>query len=189
MFQGAEGLGRMGEFAQRAGLTDAAAMEAIGAQRQGMDQASLDLAYQDFLEQRELPFERLGFMSNIIRGIPYSRATQRTDVGPASVYQPSPLSQIIGGYGVYRGLNPRETAEGGYIEGDYEDVSEYGEGGYVDPKGYAEGGLTSFFQRYMPTFSKWAAALRPSIGQGVGAEEKFRDPPGGKFLKLEHKQD
>jgi hypothetical protein len=124
MFQGAEGMARLGEFAQQAGLTDAAALEAIGAQRRGLEQGSLDLAYQDFLEQRDLPFERLGFMSDVIRGLPYSRATQRQDYGPASVYQPSPLSQLVGGYGVYRGLT---DAEGGYVDED--DVQEYGIGG------------------------------------------------------------
>jgi hypothetical protein len=123
MYQGAEGMGRLGEFAQRAGMTDAAAMEAVGAQRRGLEQGSLDLAYQDFVEQRDLPFERVGFMSDTIRGLPYSRAQQRTDVGPASVYQPSPLSQLVGGYGVYRGLT--DQAEGGYIDPE----QEYGIGG------------------------------------------------------------
>ena len=124
LYQGAEGMGRMGEAAQRMGLLDAASLEAIGAQRRGLEQGSLDLAYQDFLEQRDLPWQRIGQMSEVIRGIPPSfvpRATQRTDVGPAQVYQPSPLSQLVGGYGVYRGLT---EAEGGYI-----DPEEYGIGG------------------------------------------------------------
>ncbi len=191
MFMGAEGLGRMGEAAQGMGLRDAAAMETIGQQRQGMDQASLDLAYQDFLEQRNLPFERVGFMSDVIRGLPSpGRTISRTDVGPASIYQPSPLSQMVGAYGVYRGLNeaeggyvyPKEHAEGGYIEGDFEEIDGYQMGGLARAAG-------SFFEKYTPTFSKWAKALMPKIGQGVGVEQKFSDPPGGKFLKLDHKQD
>lgn len=135
MFQGAEGLGRMGEAAQQMGLTDAAALEGIGAQIQGLDQRALDLAYQDFLEQRQLPFDRLAFMSDIIRGIQVPRTTTRTDVGPAQVYQPSPLSQLVGAYGVYRGLNPGGQAEGGYIEGEWEEVPYFAEeGGYASPK-------------------------------------------------------
>lgn len=128
LYQGADVMGRMGESTQQMGMTDAAALEAIGAQRRQLEQGSLDLGYQDFLEQRDLPWDRLGKMSEIIRGIPPSfvpRASTRTDVGPASVYQPSPLSQLIGGYGVYRGMNPRGEAEGGYI----------------DPEGYGIGGL------------------------------------------------
>jgi hypothetical protein len=177
MYAGAEGLGRMGEAAQRMGLTDAAAMEAIGAQMQGLDQRSLDLAYQDFLEQRDLPFQRLGFMSNLIRGLPYDRAITRTDVGPADVYQPSPLSQIVGAYGVYRGLNPQGSAEGGYIEGEWEEVPEYAEGGYASPKAFAEGGLAEyargggvrgFFQKYFPTFSRWVSNIVPNPGDNIG---------------------
>ena len=139
MYQGAEGMGRLGEASQRMGAFDAATLEAIGAQKRQLEQGSLDLGYQDFLEQRDLPWQRLGQMSEIIRGIPPSfvpRATQRTDVGPASVYQPSPLSQLVGGYGVYRGLTDR--AEGGYIDGDG-----YAGGGYIYPEEYGIGGLAT----------------------------------------------
>lgn len=128
LYAGAEGLGRMGAEEQRMGAMDAATLEAIGAQRRGLEQGSIDLAYQDFLEQRDLPWQRLGQMSELIRGLPPSfvpRSTTRTDVGPASVYQPSPLSQLVGGYGVYRGITG--DAEGGYI--DANDRQEYGIGG------------------------------------------------------------
>lgn len=143
MFMGAEGLGRMGEAAQQMGLTDAASMEAIGQQTRGMDQASLDLAYADFLEQRQLPFDRASWMSEIIRGLPpQGRTTTRTDVGPASVYQPSPLSQLAGAYGVYRGLQNPQGAEGGYmVDGEFEDVTDYAEGGYASPKGALEAAM------------------------------------------------
>jgi len=142
MYRGAEGLTSLGSEAQRMGLTDAAAMEGIGAQQQGQTQRSLDLAYQDFLEQRNLPFDRLAFMNQVVRGLPMDRFQTREDYGPASVYQPSPLSQIVGAYGVYRGMNPQQpaqTAEGGYI-----DTDDYAEGGYASPKGYAEGGLAQY---------------------------------------------
>jgi hypothetical protein len=141
MYQGAAGVAGLGAESQRMGAFDAATLEAIGAQRRGLEQGSMDLAYQDFLEQRELPWTRLGQMSEIIRGIPPSfvpRATQRTDVGPAQVYQPSPLSQLVGGYGVYRGLTG--DAEGGYIRGALRD---YADGGYVDEPEYGIGGLAT----------------------------------------------
>lgn len=181
MYQGAEGLGRMGESASGMGYMDASAMQNIGQQQQGMDQASLDLAYQDFLEQRNLPFERLGFMSDIIRGLPMDRVQTRTDYGPASIYQPSPLSQAVGAYGVYRGMNPRETAEGGYIEDDY------AEGGYAYPKALAEGGYypeqefgigglaTAAWKKMYGLgksawggLSRWAQSLRPDPTDSIG---------------------
>ena len=125
--RGGAQLGALGEAAQTMGLRGAAAEEAVGAQRQQMGQAGLDLAYQDFQEQRDLPFDRLGFMSNIIRGMPYSRQVETQQRGPASIYQPSPLSQIVGGYATYRGLTGEDSpfrARGGYVRG-------YAKGGLV----------------------------------------------------------
>ena len=124
---GAERLGALGEFAQRAGVTDAATLESIGQSQQAQEQASLDLAYRDFQEQRDLPMARTGFMSEIIRGLPPSAvpsAMQTTEVGPASIYQPSPLSQIAGAYGVYKGLSP---PPGGIARGGR--VRRYNQGG------------------------------------------------------------
>jgi hypothetical protein len=176
LYQGAQGVAGLGAEAQRMGALDAATLEAIGAQRRGLEQGSMDLAYQDFLEQRDLPWQRIGQMSEVIRGLPPSfvpRATQRTDVGPASVYQPSPLSQLVGGYGVYRGLTG-DRAEGGYI-----DAEDYGLGGMV--RGGAEE-LFGLGKRAAGALSSWARSLYPDPGRHVGVEE-------GDLLKLEHKQD
>ena len=125
--RGGAQLGALGEAAQGLGLQGAGALEAIGAQRRGLGQAGLDLAYQDFQEQRDLPFQRLGFMSNIIRGMPISEQYQTTDRGPASIYQPSPFSQMVGGAALYKGLT--------------EDDGIFARGGYI--RGYAKGGLVT----------------------------------------------
>lgn len=205
MYQGAEGLGMLGSEAQRMGLTDAAAMEGIGAQQQGQTQRSMDLAYQDFLEQRNLPFDRLAFMNQIVRGLPMDTFTTRSDYGPADVYQPSPLSQIVGAYGVYRGMNPRE-AEGGYI-----DVDDYAEGGYAYPKVMAEGGYipeqeysigglaTAAWKKMYGLgksawggLSAWAQNLRPdptdSIGV-LGGHTLANEDASKKNIELRWKQD
>lgn len=136
------GLGAMGQFgalgeaAQQMGLRDAAALEAVGQQQQQLGQRGMDLAYQDFLEQRNLPFERLGFMSNIVRGLPYAQQQTTQQYGPASTYQPSPLSQLIGGYSAMRGLGLTGGGGGGSAEG-----------GYIDRRpGYAEGGLVAVIE-------------------------------------------
>jgi hypothetical protein len=110
--QGAQQVGGLGQMAQQMGLTDAATMEAIGAQKQQMGQTSLDLAQRDFQEQKDLPFDRLQFMQSMLQGTPYSTQTQRTDVGPADIYQPSGLAQIAGAYGTYKGMT---EARGGRI--------------------------------------------------------------------------
>jgi hypothetical protein len=115
--QGAEQMGGLGQMAQTMGLRDAGTMGAIGAEKQQMTQASLDLAQRDFQEQKDLPFDRLQFMQSMLQGTPYSTQTQRTDVGPADIYQPSGLAQIAGAYGTYKGLVPE--ARGGHIRRRY----------------------------------------------------------------------
>jgi len=106
-------MGALGEAAQQLGLRGAAGLEAIGSAQQGQTQRNLDLAYRDFLEQREYPRETADWMSAIIRGMPYSRATQVTDVGPSAVYQPSPLAQIASAVGTVKGLQNLGQARGG----------------------------------------------------------------------------
>ena len=135
-------IGALGEAAQAMGMRDIGLLEAIGQQEQQLGQRGMDLAYQDFLEQRDLPFQRLGFMSDIIRGLPAPRTMTTTETGPSPVYQPSPLSQAIGAYGVYRGL--RGDAKGGYKK-------KYQIGGPVF------GGL-----------SRAAMQLRPDFGRTIG---------------------
>ena len=213
MFAGAEGLGRMGEAAQRMGLADAAAMADIGEQIRGLDQRSLDLAYQDFLEQRDLPFDRLAFMNQIIRGLPMDRAQTRTDVGPADVYQPSGLSQLVGAYGTYRGLT---EAEGGYIEpgalehytdGDITDefkheYDDYAEGGYAYPKGFADGGLARYaaggsilgrmFGGAPQFISTWVDKIVPNLAERIGSlsgKKLYQDTSEDDEIELQWKQD
>ena len=127
--RGGAQLGALGEAAQGLGLRGAGALEAIGGQRQQMGQRSADLAYQDFLEQRDLPMERVGFMSDIVRGLPMGQRLTTTERGPADVYQPSGLAQIAGAYGTIKGLT--EEARGGYI------------------RGYAKGGLARIREMMM----------------------------------------
>lgn len=122
--QGANQLGQLGEQSSKLGALDAASLESIGASRQGLAQRSLDTAYGDFKEERDLPLSRTAYMSDIIRGLPASAiggTKSTTEVGPASIYQPSGLSQIAGAYGVYKGL---KEARGGYVNA--------AEGGYID---------------------------------------------------------
>jgi len=61
-----------------------------GTQQQAQEQAGMDIAYQDFLNQQRYPYQQLEFMSNILRGTPMGTTT--------SLYAPtaSPLSQLAG---------------------------------------------------------------------------------------------
>jgi hypothetical protein len=85
----------LGQKEQALGLTGAAALETTGAQQQGMNQRNLDLAYQDFQKQTQYPQEQIGFLSNIVRGLPSGGSTstgQTSSMG--STYSASPLASL-----------------------------------------------------------------------------------------------
>jgi len=107
MGQSAGQLGQLGgqEFAQNMGIN--ALQNQYGGQQQAQGQKGLDTAYQDFLTQKNYPYQQLSYMSNLIRGTPMGMNTQ------SQVYQPPPsaMGQLAGlGLGAY-GLS--KMAEGG----------------------------------------------------------------------------
>jgi len=90
--------GSLAQQGQAMNLKDLAALAGVGAEQQGQQQKSLDLAYQDFLNQRQYPQQQLDFMSSIIRGLPMSTSGATTNTGPLSnQYGPSGLAQILAG--------------------------------------------------------------------------------------------
>ena len=62
-----------------------------GGQMQQQAQRPLDMAYQDFQNQQNYPYKQLGFMSDMLRGLPLTQQS-------GTVYQtpPSMLSQVAG---------------------------------------------------------------------------------------------
>lgn len=110
---------------------DASALQAVGDARQAQTQRNLDLAYGDFREQRDYPRQNVDWMSSIIRGLPHETTTNTSSTGPANAYQPSPLSQLISLYGLYKDVTGK--AKGGvvHIPGPIEGYGRYAEGGKV----------------------------------------------------------
>jgi len=85
----------LGQKEQALGLTGAAAQEAVGAQQQALNQKNLDLAYQDFLTQTQYPEQQLGFLSNIVRGLPSGGSTQAAQTSSlGQSYSASPLASL-----------------------------------------------------------------------------------------------
>ena len=84
-------LGQLGQtqYGQQMGIN--AAQQQAGAQQQTLAQQRLTNQYQDFLNQQNYPYKQLGFMSDIIRGLPASQSAQ-------TVYQapPSMMGQVAG---------------------------------------------------------------------------------------------
>jgi hypothetical protein len=99
--QMASTLGNLGaeQFKQQQAITQGLAT--AGAQQQALAQQALDQQYQEFQNQQNYPYKQLGFMSDMLRGLPLSQSTQ-TQYAPA----PSTASQIGGlglaGLGLYQ---------------------------------------------------------------------------------------
>jgi hypothetical protein len=104
MLQAGQAMGSLGQQTQQMGMQNIAALEAAGAGQQQQTQRSYDQAYQDFLNQREYDRNNIAFLNASVRGLTVPTSTSTASTGPASVYQPSPLSQfgsaLASGYGL-----------------------------------------------------------------------------------------
>jgi hypothetical protein len=103
--QAAQQFGALGAQQQQLGLQNIGALEAAGATQQQQAQRSLDQAYADFLSQREYDRNNTAFLNAAIRGLEIPTSTSTSSTGPASVYQPSPLSQLAQGAASIYGFN------------------------------------------------------------------------------------
>ena len=101
-------LGTLGQMGQAMSLKDLAALEATGQTQQQQAQKNLDLAYQDFLSQRQYPQQQLSMLNALIRGLPYSQATDTSRTGAADLYQPSPLAQLAGAFSLGKAFGLKE---------------------------------------------------------------------------------
>ncbi len=103
--QAGEQFGRLGALEQSLGLSGAAALESVGATQQQQIQRNLDLAQQDWLQQKDYERDQIAFLNNVIRGIQLPTRQYQERFGPADVYQPSPLSQIAQGAATVLGIS------------------------------------------------------------------------------------
>ena len=129
--QAAGQLGQLGQnqYTQNMGINQL--QNQYGGQQQALQQQGLTQAYQDFQNQQNYPYKQLGFMSDMIRGLPLGQQSTK------SVYEPpGSISGQIGGLGMGAlGLAQlgkfATAAEGGLMDS-------YADGGEV--QGYAGGG-------------------------------------------------
>lgn len=112
--QAAGALGNLGatQFGQQA---QALGMQGeMGGVQQQQQQNILNQQYQDFLNQRQYPYQQLGFMSDMLRGLPLSQTSTQMYQNPSMLSQVAGLgTAAAGAYGMYKGLG---KAEGGKIE-------------------------------------------------------------------------
>lgn len=77
----------------------AAGLLTTGEAKRNLDQIALDLAYGDYVEQREYPFQMLNFAQGALQGTPYETRTIGLEQGNQYVQSPSIYGQTIGGLG------------------------------------------------------------------------------------------
>jgi hypothetical protein len=89
--QGAGQLGTLGgqQFAQ--GMDINKLQQSYGTQQQQQDQNIMSQQYQDFLNQQNYPYKQLGFMSDMVRGLPLSQSSSQMYQQP-----PSMVNQLAG---------------------------------------------------------------------------------------------
>ena len=100
--QSAGQLGQLGgqQFGQQMGINQLQAQ--YGQQQQQQAQRPLDMAYQDFLNQQNYPYKQLGFMSDMIRGLPLGQKSTSTvyeGSGPGMVQTLAGLGGAAYGFG------------------------------------------------------------------------------------------
>jgi hypothetical protein len=134
---GLQGFGQYGQMASQLGQLGGARLGAqrdiigmqsqMGKEQQALEQAKINQAIQDYATQQQYPLMQLGFMSNILRGLPMQATTTQSYQA-----QPSTLNQ---GLGVLAGAAGARQA------------GLFAEGGTI--KGLAAGGVTGYANRGM----------------------------------------
>jgi hypothetical protein len=77
-------LGQLGqnEYAQNLGINQL--QQATGATEQAQQQAALTQQYNDFMAQKQYPYQQLSYMSDMLRGLPMSQSTNSLFQAPVS---------------------------------------------------------------------------------------------------------
>lgn len=133
--QAAATLGQLGQtqFGQQQAINQA--QQTTGAVQQAQAQQALDQQYQDFMKQKNYPYQQLAFMADMTRGLPLSQTANTMYSAP-----PNAASQLGGlgmsALGIYGMSGGFKGATGGLPK----DFKGYAGGGLMAAKAYKEGG-------------------------------------------------
>jgi len=148
-------LGQLGASQQATDIARQNQMATMGQQQQGLEQSKINQAIQDYATQQQYPLMQLGFMSNMLRGLPMQAATTQS-------YQaaPSPITQ---GLGLLAGAAGAKQA------------GLFAEGGTI--KGLAAGGVTGYANRGM-------VQANPNSGVVQGIRQKLEMMPAQQLAQV-----
>jgi hypothetical protein len=93
----------MGQQQRAADIQGAQLLETIGRDVRAEDQARLDMAYEDFVRQRDFPISQYERMAGILRGIPVTPNVEEQRFASYNPVQQA-LGAGISGLGLYKGL-------------------------------------------------------------------------------------
>jgi len=82
----------LGQLGQQMGVQDINTLLGIGGLQQQQAQKDLDIQKQNLLAEQALPFQKIGFLSDIFKGVPSLQQTATTTSTP----RPSTGSQLLG---------------------------------------------------------------------------------------------
>ena len=82
----------LGQLGQQMGVQDINTLLGIGGLEQGQSQKQLDVDRRNSLAEQSLPYQNIGFMSDIFRGVPSLQQTYSSTSTPG----PSTTSQMLG---------------------------------------------------------------------------------------------
>ena len=86
------GLGQLGQLGQSLNTQDVNALSMVGGLQRAKSQAELDAGYQSDLQKQYEPYQRVSFVSDILRGTPSGGQTLSVSAAPLS----NPFAQSLG---------------------------------------------------------------------------------------------
>jgi hypothetical protein len=89
----ARGLMESGKGIQQDAISRMQILEGIGKQQRALEQASLDMGYQDFVNQRDFTRNQLNYLSQLLQGVP----VQANQVQSTYQQQPGLFQTVFGG--------------------------------------------------------------------------------------------
>ena len=110
--QAAGTLGNLGSQQFQQGMDINKLQSGYGAMQQAQQQQGLDVAYQNFQDQRNYPYKQLGYMSDLLRGTPTGSSSVTNMYAP-----PANVAGQIAGLGIGAMGLSKFMAEGGMADG------------------------------------------------------------------------
>lgn len=99
-------MGALGQLQQSLGSNDAASLGAIGGQQQQLQQQGNDVAYNEFLTQRDWDMNQLGALNSLVRGMQLPTTQATTGTTTSTGVGTSPLQWVNALFGMTQQQQP-----------------------------------------------------------------------------------